>query len=1367
MKKILFVLMAICVNSYGQVVENIEKSDYIVTGQEDITASKSIVFKPLTWIKSGANFSAKISYNPYIPLSISNENYVLSRDFQIATKTGIVTGNKDVVEQITYFDGLGRAKQQVGIRQSPSGKDIVTHIDYDAFGRRVKEYLPYVSNDNKGSFNNNALEETNVYYKINYASDINMISPNPYSEKEFGNSPLNRIMKQSAPGHDWRLGGGHEIKFNYEVNSGPEQVSVVKHDFINNSTDYQNWMPNGGTYISSGMTVVLNGNSYGGCDLPISISPGKRIKIMYDLDDVENKGMHIDIRLKYKINGVAKYKLFANVPKNGLAFHSFDVPTNASDFIFSIYVPFTPNSGDSFKVKFFDVKETDLGISNSITDVKKISSKTEWDNVKKIYKYELFDNGFYEKGDLNKTTTKNENWQENQQYIYDNTVEEYKDKEGRVILKRTYNNNIKHETYYIYDVYGNLIYVLPPKVDHQLGKPSETALAELCYQYRYDNRNRLVEKKIPGKGWEYVVYDKLNRPVFIQDAIQRSLNKWLFTKYDVLGRKIYTGFYTHNSNIDRNTMQSLFDSQNNTSAKLYEAKLSSEGSLGIYYTSNNFPSSELEVLTAVYYDNYEFNRAGTGIAVNNVYGVNSTTRLKGLVTGTKVKVLEESPVKWITTVTYYDEKAHPIYIYSKNDYLLSTDIIKSKLDFIGRVEETTTIHIKENSVLPAITTIDTYEYDQVGRLKKQSQTLNGNTEIIVENSYNELGELIEKKVGGKANQSRLQTVDYKYNIRGWLKSINNDTNTSDGDLFNSTLSYNKPLYGNALYNGNISETSWNTLSVDTSLKLYTYNYDALGRILSATGVNETNYNISGIEYDKNGNITRLQRRGHTQIDGNGVITEYGLMDNLKYTYSNNNSTNQLIKVEELSGGNTVYGFKDGVNMIKEYTYDANGNMKTDANKGITNIVYNHLNLPTQVTIGGQNINYTYDAVGMKLKKEVNGIITEYAGNYIYQNNILQFFNHAEGYVKVNNVTSRGAEMSYIYQYKDHLGNIRLSYTDSNNDGIISPSTEIIEEFNYYPFGLRHKGYNDNIIGAQNNHMTYNGKEYDNALGLGWYDLGARSIDPTIGRFMIIDPLADFANYQSPYAIAENNPIMYVDIHGLGILNVLGNLWKRLKFAVKKVCRGNSCSSDRVQESIRDAWVRPDFKVKRRKRKKKKRRIHPSSSRVRANHINATSKGVNSNNIIDFGSLGIINKPIIPSRPPRVNGVPIVPGETISAPANLQFGSINLGSTSGGNIISRDISLGTDTNTQNSLQQIANVLLQNPSLKMRIDFTDPNSIRNNGRGRILGTEDLNRIRAWNRSKFQTLARYLRNRHGINPNRLSFGQVGLGGRLTFFE
>ena len=175
--------------------------------------------------------------------------------------------------------------------------------------------------------------------------------------------------------------------------------------------------------------------------------------------------------------------------------------------------------------------------------------------------------------------------------------------------------------------------------------------------------------------------------------------------------------------------------------------------------------------------------------------------------------------------------------------------------------------------------------------------------------------------------------------------------------------------------------------------------------------------------------------------------------------------------------------------------------------------------------------YTYDGTGKKLRKTVNGVTTDYANGFIYENNQLQFFSQPEGYFEPSSPPSGELVGAYVYQYKDHLGNIRLSYSDKNNDGFITASTEIVEENNYYPFGLKQKGYNANINGRHHKYM-FGGKEQQDELGLNWYDITARNYDPALGRWMNIDPLAERRNWLTPYNFVQNNPILRIDPTGL-------------------------------------------------------------------------------------------------------------------------------------------------------------------------------------------------------------------------------------------
>jgi RHS repeat-associated protein len=217
-------------------------------------------------------------------------------------------------------------------------------------------------------------------------------------------------------------------------------------------------------------------------------------------------------------------------------------------------------------------------------------------------------------------------------------------------------------------------------------------------------------------------------------------------------------------------------------------------------------------------------------------------------------------------------------------------------------------------------------------------------------------------------------------------------------------------------------------------------------------------------------------------------------------------------------------------------------------------------LPKKIQFGtlfdtGNTIEYFYDATDVKLKKVVtmeNGVgikETQYSGAFIYESNnsalSLKFISQPEGYIEPDNQ----GNFDYIFQYKDHLGNIRLSYKDSNNDGSVD-SSEIIEENNYYPFGLEHKGYN-NVVTSTNPAQNYKfnqgtsdknfqGKEGKSFKVERQLDLGLnldmtkfRTYDYTLGRFTSVDQLANSSPQESlsPYQYAFNSPIQYNDPYG--------------------------------------------------------------------------------------------------------------------------------------------------------------------------------------------------------------------------------------------
>ncbi len=141
------------------------------------------------------------------------------------------------------------------------------------------------------------------------------------------------------------------------------------------------------------------------------------------------------------------------------------------------------------------------------------------------------------------------------------------------------------------------------------------------------------------------------------------------------------------------------------------------------------------------------------------------------------------------------------------------------------------------------------------------------------------------------------------------------------------------------------------------------------------------------------------------------------------------------------------------------------------------------------------------------------------------------FNHDEGYVTPKDVNDYSAGFDYVYNYVDHLGNIRLSYTDADGNGSIDPANEMVEENNYYPFGMKHKGYNGNISSLGNSvakKFKFQGQELDESLGYNMYEFELRHYDASIGRFMTTDP---YEQFDSPYVAMGNNPVVSFDPDG--------------------------------------------------------------------------------------------------------------------------------------------------------------------------------------------------------------------------------------------
>ena len=576
-----------------------------------------------------------------------------------------------------------------------------------------------------------------------------------------------------------------------------------------------------------------------------------------------------------------------------------------------------------------------------------------------------------------------------------------------------------------------------------------------AFQYKYDGRNRCIWKKLPGAGYMEMVYDNADRLVFSQDGNQRALTSgnWTYYKYDGLNRLTEQGTCT-----------------------------------------NKVTTSGTNVLVQHFYDSYAF-RSQAGFNNSN-FPDDASGNGKGALTASVATVLGSS--NKIYTAHYYDIKGRVVKTVQSNP-LGGYDVAATVYTFTNKPATVTHTHTASGKTTR--TEVYTYSYNHADRLLKVEHTLGGTKITLADYAYDNLGRLQSKSLHGSATNK----LTYAYNVRGWLTGIS-------GTKFTQNLYYNTGN-GTARYNGSISSMTWKAGN-ESTVRGYKFTYDGLDRLLNATygetagiNANTDRFSENVTAYDKNGNIKTLQRYGQT-----GAST-YGLIDNLTFTLGGN----QLTRVDDTvtaSAYNGSFEFKDGVKQANEYAYDANGNLTKDLNKGITNISYNCLNLPSVVTFSdGSTITYTYAADGTKLKTVhktgSTTTTTDYCGNVVYENGVQKLLLTDEGYVTLS-------DNKYHYYLKDHQGNNRV---------VINQSGTVEETNHYYPFG--------GVFASAGNVQPYkyNGKEYDGKKGLNWYDYGARMYDAALGRFMTVDPLAEKYYPMSPYGYCLNNPIKFIDADG--------------------------------------------------------------------------------------------------------------------------------------------------------------------------------------------------------------------------------------------
>lgn len=1122
--------------------------------------------------KALINLRAIIVFVSILFLSKNNFSQTTTQNFVKTTQPTAATtsttvlniwGASQKIEQINYLDGLGRPSQSVVKQASPKAYDMVQAYEYDVFGRTAKNYLPYADVVADGSYKINPMGSQAAFYTNAYrVAHTNQA----YTQNVFENNPLSRITEQASVGTDWQLGNGHTTKMIRRTNTNNEvrQFVISGADnigstFYNAKTLYVTQVTGENGELNTQYTdadghVVLNktyqnASAFGTAftyfvynDLGqlTCVIPPKAYQVMVETNNYTTSALNQDLIYTYKYDNKGRVveKKVPGKQVEYIVYNKLNQPVLAQD----------GNLRAQNKWRFVKYDALGRPIMTGLLDAVPYASQTLNYNDR-LMAQQLIDLGtvLYEKpSNLNYSTNFGyTSLSAPTQYIDIQTVNYYDDydfnRDG--VADYAFNTTpMPCLQFTSYDVFGNPMY---PTCIPTVNTPSTRT------------RGLMTGSKIKVLDVTNTVqwinsanfYDEFGRTIQSQNNDFTGGSDLFNLNYDFLGRMTYTHLQHTEANATVTTILNSYqydkmsrliqvNQKNNNDEPISLAKRT-YNELGQIIEKNlhrkdpnNSATSYLQSI------DFAYNVRGWLTSINNADLVND----QGLFNAAEMTLDETKKIDSYTIdslqITF--TQVGGTQITAKYDIKKTIKYINTTTQGVTYTTYVSTITqnlIDNTNSLYAATTPVTgapYKYTYFGvRISGEADAATLYTQI----SANLSTYLTARGI----TNTGVKPIIYN-NITLTLGSLLNNAITNDdaNDAWGEEIKYNtitSGLGGTKQYSGNVAEKHWKSANDDIK-RNYVYSYDAANRLINSV-FNEFNNSTAqwtannkfneAATYDANGNINTLTRTGYL------TNSTYGQMDNLTYQYDGNRLKN-LVDASTLNGYNDFKDNGSTSTTITEYTYDGNGNMLTDANKGIT-VTYNHLNLPTKIQYAnGNKIEYVYSAVGTRLRKKVTTapstvINNYYVGPFQFNDAGLEFIATKEGRIVPTGVVSGARTFAYEYHIKDHTGSAALAVSDLNNNGVFDKSTEIIQVTHYYPFGMQQMGISSPVIGTASK-FKLGDKELQDEFGLNQYDFTARFYDPATARFNNLDPLAETSTDWSPFVYCNNNPLSFVDPTGM-------------------------------------------------------------------------------------------------------------------------------------------------------------------------------------------------------------------------------------------
>lgn len=458
----------------------------------------------------------------------------------------------------------------------------------------------------------------------------------------------------------------------------------------------------------------------------------------------------------------------------------------------------------------------------------------------------------------------------------------------------------------------------------------------------------------------------------------------------------------------------------------------------------------------------------------------------------------------VTRTYYYDKKGRQLQMVENYLHIGTISRYTNKYDFTDRI--LTTLETHTDSKGNTNTKRTDYTYDRYGRVMTEKTTVNDLSPVTITFTYDELGNVASKTFGATG-----VTETYTYNLQGAITS-------QDSKRMSREYVYDTPAtgyYNKPRYDGNLSMVKWRFKTTTPKDEAYVYDYDRWGQLSSGlyyVDAQPAQSHDERVQYDANGNITRMQRTGTYKIT----------CGDFSYAYDGN----RLTSVTHDNGAKTL---------TYNYDYDSNGNMTVNSRRN-WRYIHNSLNLLSHIIDQDAGIAAYYIWLADGTKYAVQNILSGqkiriYKGSFTYdgvREIDVESVLFSQGQFLPTG-TGDAATFTPNYTISDHLGSSRV---------VINSAGSTLYRNSYYPFGLTHY---DNLYNEQwikGNRLLFNGKEKQQFITNMDYqllDYGARMYEPIIGRWLTQDPAHQLMN---PYVFCGNNPVNFIDPDGEWFLGLI-------------------------------------------------------------------------------------------------------------------------------------------------------------------------------------------------------------------------------------